>query len=91
MQRQHFRCAGCGLKVTPNLSKRFRYCEYLGKYFCTSCHQNKLSHIPSKILSKWDFKKYPVSDFAKELLKKIHRDPLFNVEDISPNLYNNVG
>ena len=41
-----------------DLSKRFRYCEYLGKYFCTSCHQNKLAVIPAKVLSKWDFKKY---------------------------------
>jgi len=90
LQRQHFRCAGCGLKVTPSLSKRFRYCEYLGKYFCTSCHQNKLAVIPSKILSKWDFKKYPVSDFAKDLLKKIYRDPLFNISDVAPSLYQNV-
>ena len=34
--------------------------------------------------------RYPVSDFAKELLKKIHKDPLFNIGDIAPNLYNNV-
>lgn len=90
LQKQHFRCAGCGLKVTPSLSKRFRFCEYVGKYFCTSCHQNKQALIPSKILTRWDFKKYPVSDFAKELLKKIHSDPLFNVLDVSPSLYDNV-
>ncbi|XP_066926119.1 run domain Beclin-1-interacting and cysteine-rich domain-containing protein-like [Clytia hemisphaerica] len=90
LQRQHYRCAGCGLKVSPDLSKRFRYCEYLGKYFCTSCHQKAESVIPAKILSKWDFKRYFVSDFARDLLKKIHRDPLFNVHDISPNLYDRV-
>lgn len=41
------------------LSKRFRYCHYLGKYFCTSCHQNRMLQIPSKIIDKWDFKQYP--------------------------------
>lgn len=37
--------------------KRFRYCEYLGKYFCNCCHSNKLSVIPAKILHRWDFNK----------------------------------
>lgn len=34
--------------------------------------------------------RYPVSDFARDLLKKIHLDALFNVNDVSPKLYDNV-
>ncbi|XP_065644291.1 run domain Beclin-1-interacting and cysteine-rich domain-containing protein isoform X2 [Hydra vulgaris] len=90
LQRQQYRCAGCGLKVSPSLSRLFRFCEYLGKYFCTSCHQNNTSLIPAKILSKWDFKKYPVSDFAKEYIKEIYTKPLFDISGISPSLYDNV-
>eukprot|EP00795_Rhopilema_esculentum_P016901 gene16901-8385_t len=67
LQKQHYRCAGCGLKVTPSLSKRFRYCHYLGKYFCTSCHQNRTQLIPSKIITKWDFKQYPYHELRLKL------------------------
>ena len=39
--------------------KRFRYCHYLGKYFCSSCHGNFLEVIPANVIKKWDFTKYP--------------------------------
>ena len=40
--------------------KRFRYCHYLGKYFCSSCHSNFLEVIPANVIRKWDFTKYPL-------------------------------
>ena len=55
--KQNFRCAGCGTKIEQGYLKRFRYCEYLGKYFCHCCHTNSTSVIPAKILHKWDFSK----------------------------------
>ena len=39
--------------------KRFRYCHYLGKYFCSTCHSNILEVIPARVVRKWDFTKYP--------------------------------
>lgn len=59
MAKQNYRCAGCGMKVAVEYANRFRYCEYLGRYFCTGCHTNQLALIPGKILSKWDFTRYP--------------------------------
>ncbi|NWX71379.1 RUBIC protein, partial [Alca torda] len=88
--KQNYRCAGCGIRTDPDYIKRLRYCEYLGKYFCQCCHENTQTVIPSRILRKWDFSKYYVSNFSKDLLSKIWSDPLFNVQDINPALYRKV-
>ncbi|NXI43602.1 RUBIC protein, partial [Galbula dea] len=88
--KQNYRCAGCGIRTDPDYIKRLQYCEYLGKYFCQCCHENAQMVIPSRILRKWDFSKYYVSNFSKDLLSKIWSDPLFNVQDINPALYRKV-
>ncbi|NXF88696.1 RUBIC protein, partial [Eubucco bourcierii] len=88
--KQNYRCAGCGIRTDPDYIKRLRYCEYLGKYFCQCCHENAQMVIPGRILRKWDFSKYCVSNFSKDLLSKIWSDPLFNVQDINPALYRKV-
>ncbi|XP_054982238.1 run domain Beclin-1-interacting and cysteine-rich domain-containing protein isoform X3 [Sorex araneus] len=88
--KQNYRCAGCGIRTDPDYIKRLRYCEYLGKYFCQCCHENAQVVIPSRILRKWDFSKYCVSNFSKDLLLKIWNDPLFNVQDINSALYRKV-
>ncbi|NXU55708.1 RUBIC protein, partial [Turnix velox] len=88
--KQNYRCAGCGIRTDPDYIKRLRYCEYLGKYFCQCCHENAQMVIPGRILHKWDFSKYYVSNFSKDLLSKIWSDPLFNVQDINPALYRKV-
>ncbi|XP_027700950.1 run domain Beclin-1-interacting and cysteine-rich domain-containing protein isoform X2 [Vombatus ursinus] len=88
--KQNYRCAGCGTRTDPDYIKRLHYCEYLGKYFCQCCHGNAQAVIPSRILRKWDFSKYYVSNFSKDLLTKIWNDPLFNVQDINSALYRKV-
>ncbi|XP_029070167.1 run domain Beclin-1-interacting and cysteine-rich domain-containing protein isoform X2 [Monodon monoceros] len=88
--KQNYRCAGCGIRSDPDYIKRLRYCEYLGKYFCQCCHENAQMVIPSRVLRKWDFSKYYISNFSKDLLIKIWNDPLFNVQDINSALYRKV-
>ncbi|XP_004834728.1 run domain Beclin-1-interacting and cysteine-rich domain-containing protein isoform X1 [Heterocephalus glaber] len=88
--KQNYRCAGCGIRTDPDYIKRLRYCEYLGKYFCQCCHENAQMVIPARVLRKWDFSKYYVSNFSKDLLLKIWNDPLFNVQDINSALYRKV-
>lgn len=90
MMRAGFRCAGCGMKIDPALAKCFRYCAYLGKYFCHSCHHQTQSMIPARILHKWDFRLQPVSNFAKELLDNMFSEPMFSIVDTNNNLYKNV-
>ncbi|XP_069061491.1 protein associated with UVRAG as autophagy enhancer isoform X1 [Pleurodeles waltl] len=88
--RQHFRCAGCGTEVEPRYNRRLRYCDYLGKYFCDCCHSYAESSIPARMLMKWDFSKYCVSNFAKQLIESIWLSPAFDVLSINPNLYTKV-
>lgn len=70
--------------------KRLRYCEYLGRYFCQCCHENAQAVVPGRVLRKWDFSKYYVSNFARDLLSKIAGDPLFNPSDINNDLYKKI-
>ncbi|CAB1314323.1 unnamed protein product, partial [Coregonus sp. 'balchen'] len=67
--------------------RRLRYCEYLGRYFCQCCHENAQAVVPGRVLRKWDFSKYYVSNFARDLLGKISGDPLFNPNDVNSSLY----
>ncbi|XP_041529605.1 protein associated with UVRAG as autophagy enhancer [Microtus oregoni] len=84
---QNFFCAGCGTPIQPKFVKRLRYCEYLGKYFCDSCHSSAESWIPARILTMWDFRKYPVSNFSKWLLDGIWHQPVFNLQGGHHSLY----
>uniref|UniRef100_A0AAY4DTT1 RUN domain-containing protein n=1 Tax=Denticeps clupeoides TaxID=299321 RepID=A0AAY4DTT1_9TELE len=88
--KQNYRCAGCGIRIDPDYIKRLRYCEYLGRFFCQCCHENAQAVVPGRILRKWDFSKYYVSNFARDLLSKIAGDPLFNPNDINNGLYKKV-
>uniref|UniRef100_A0A8C8RWE8 Rubicon autophagy regulator n=1 Tax=Pelusios castaneus TaxID=367368 RepID=A0A8C8RWE8_9SAUR len=88
--KQNYRCAGCGIRTDPDYIRRLRYCEYLGKYFCQCCHENAQMVIPGRILRKWDFGKYYVSNFSRDLLSKIWSDPLFSVQDLNAALYRKV-
>ncbi|KAK7080388.1 hypothetical protein SK128_014848 [Halocaridina rubra] len=87
MGMQRWRCAGCGMRVSESLSRHFRLCHYLGRYFCTTCHKNQTALIPAKILHKWDFKHYPVASFSYELIERMKIDPLINVGALNPRLY----
>eukprot|EP00062_Callorhinchus_milii_P007454 gi/632949072/ref/XP_007889945.1/ PREDICTED: uncharacterized protein KIAA0226-like homolog isoform X2 [Callorhinchus milii] len=87
---QNSMCAGCGTPIELKYIKKLRYCEYLGKYFCECCHRNDESPIPSHILTKWDFSKYPVCNFSKQLLQSIWNDPLFNIYCINKALLSKV-
>ncbi|XP_058811221.1 run domain Beclin-1-interacting and cysteine-rich domain-containing protein isoform X2 [Topomyia yanbarensis] len=90
MTKQNFRCAGCGMKVAPAYSSRFRYCHYLGKYNCSMCHKNQMSAIPAKVIERWDFTFHPVSSFSYHLLNDIAGCPLYRINHLNPKLYEKV-
>ncbi|RZC43316.1 run domain Beclin-1 interacting and cysteine-rich containing protein, partial [Asbolus verrucosus] len=77
MTKQNYRCAGCSMKVAPQYASRFRYCDYLGRYFCTGCHTNQLALIPGRVLQKWDFTR---------LLEQMYSDPLFRVFELNKHI-----
>ncbi|XP_070213069.1 run domain Beclin-1-interacting and cysteine-rich domain-containing protein-like isoform X3 [Littorina saxatilis] len=90
LSRQNMRCAGCGTKAEHAFVRRLRYCEYVGKYFCQCCHGNDTEVIPGRVIMRWDFTRYYVSNFARDLLRKIRQQPLFHVDAINPALYKRV-
>ncbi|XP_070771046.1 protein associated with UVRAG as autophagy enhancer [Enoplosus armatus] len=87
---QHFLCAGCGTEVEPKYIKKLRYCEYLGRYFCDCCHSGAEAVVPGRLLSCWDFGRYPVSDFSKQLLDSVWHQPLFDLTCVGKTLYGKV-
>ncbi|XP_076858170.1 protein associated with UVRAG as autophagy enhancer [Brachyhypopomus gauderio] len=84
---QHYLCAGCGTEIERRYIKRLRYCDYLGRYFCNSCHGGGESMIPGRVLSRWDFSRYPVCIFSKQLLDTIWEQPLFKLTSMAKELY----
>lgn len=90
LMQQNHRCAGCGMKVAPGLMHTFRYCHYLGKYFCSACHKNQIAIIPARVISTWDFTLYHVSNFSLKWLDEIWNLPLFHIGDLKPQLYEKV-
>lgn len=86
MAKQNYRCAGCSMRVAPQYASKFRYCDYLGRYFCTGCHANQLAIIPARVLQKWNFTRYPVSTFSYRLLEQMYTDPLFRVFELNKNI-----
>ncbi|XP_040005280.1 protein associated with UVRAG as autophagy enhancer isoform X5 [Xiphias gladius] len=87
---QHFLCAGCGTEVEPRYIKKLRYCEYLGRYFCHCCHGGSEAVIPARVLSCWDFGRYPVSDFSKQLLDSVWHQPLFDLSCLGKTVRSRV-
>jgi len=90
LSNQRWMCAGCGMKVEPRYSKSYRWCHYLGRFFCSGCHSNMSHVIPARIIHEWDFKKYPVSNFSQEILTSMTKEPVFNIHDLNPGLLRKV-
>ncbi|XP_061579264.1 protein associated with UVRAG as autophagy enhancer isoform X2 [Cololabis saira] len=87
---QNFLCAGCGTGVEPRYIKKLRYCEYLGRYFCDCCHSGSEAVIPGRVLSGWDFSRYLVSNFSKQLLDSLWHQPLFDLSRVGKTLNGRV-
>lgn len=84
---QQFLCAGCGTELEAKYIKKLHYCEYLGRYFCDCCHSGAEAVIPARVLSSWDFNRYPVSDFSKQLLDWVWCEPVFDLFSVGSALH----
>ncbi|XP_051997872.1 pleckstrin homology domain-containing family M member 3-like isoform X2 [Xyrauchen texanus] len=83
---QSFRCAGCQRPVGLSRGKA-KVCSYSGWYYCPSCHQDSLFLIPARLLHNWDTNKHKVSKQAKEFLEFVYEEPLLDVQQLNPCLY----
>lgn len=87
LAKQSNMCAGCGMRVEAQYTGKMRYCEYLGRFFCTGCHGNQVAIIPGRVITKWDFSRCPVSNFSYRLLDQMQNDALFCLESLNPQLF----
>ncbi|KAM4608904.1 pleckstrin homology domain-containing family M member 3 isoform 2-T2 [Polymixia lowei] len=83
---QNFRCAGCQHLVGLSRGKA-KVCCYSGWYYCQSCHQDNTFLIPARLLHNWDTSKHKVSKQAKEFLEFVYEEPLLDVQQLNPCLY----
>lgn len=83
---QSFRCAGCQRPVGLSRGKA-KVCYYSGWYYCHSCHQDNSFLIPARLLHNWDTSKHKVSKQAKEFLEFVYEEPLLDVQQLNPCLY----
>lgn len=90
MRGQDFRCAGCSMRVEVKYMKTYRFCYYFGKFFCTSCHSGHAHVLPAKVVERWDFKEYPVSDFGRSVVTSLAEEPLFRMSELNPRLSRRV-
>ncbi|XP_041857219.1 pleckstrin homology domain-containing family M member 3 isoform X2 [Melanotaenia boesemani] len=83
---QSFRCAGCQRPIGLSRGKA-KVCYYSGWYYCQSCHQDNSFLIPARLLHNWDTSKHKVSKQAKEFLEFVYEEPLLDIQQLNPCLY----
>ncbi|XP_003785040.1 pleckstrin homology domain-containing family M member 3 [Otolemur garnettii] len=83
---QSFKCAGCQRSIGLSSGKA-KVCNYSGWYYCSSCHVDDSFLIPARIVHNWDTSKYKVSKQAKEFLEYVYEEPLIDIQQENPMLY----
>ena len=76
--------------IVELFKKDYRYCEYSHCYYCLNCHTNQTSVLPSRIVSHWDFKLYPVACVCRQYLDNIANQPLICIAAVNPQLFESV-
>ena len=66
----------------------FKVCTYDACYYCFECHENEEHVIPARVIHNWDLRKHQVSKQCKLFLLQIEEEPLFNIDETNPTLYN---
>ncbi|XP_067892179.1 pleckstrin homology domain-containing family M member 3 isoform X2 [Heterodontus francisci] len=86
---QSFRCAGCQRPVGLSYGNA-KVCAYSGWYYCQACHVDDVFLIPARLVHNWDTAKHKVSKQAKEFLEYVSEEPLIDVQQDNPHLYEHV-
>nr|XP_039252548.1 differentially expressed in FDCP 8-like [Styela clava] len=92
LSSQQFNCAECKnpISVTGMGKEEARICDYNGQYYCPQCHWNDTSVIPGRVVHNWDFTPQKVSRQSYQILSKLYKRPLLNLQEINPLLFNYV-
>ena len=85
-------CPGCQSVVNP---KRFfrdnlRFCFHTGQWYCKGCHLGNTAHLPSQILTNWNFKRFPVCETSFAELNATQNEPTLDLAALCPRFYNRL-
>lgn len=85
-------CAECGEELEKKgvLGKEPAYCYYTSNYYCADCHKGRISAIPARIVNNWDFKEYPVSNWAKRYIDENFKNPILDVDRIGAGVQKKI-
>ncbi|NWJ00242.1 PKHM3 protein, partial [Crypturellus undulatus] len=86
---QSFKCAGCQRSIGLSHGKA-KVCSYSGWYYCSTCHVDDTFLIPARLVHNWDTSKHKVSKQAKEFLEYVYEEPLIDIQQENPMLYQHV-
>ncbi|KAL9971169.1 hypothetical protein ACROYT_G023660 [Oculina patagonica] len=87
LDNQNYQCRGCGRNIGM-IYGEFKVCTYDACYYCFECHENDEHVIPGRVIHNWDLRKHQVSKHCKLFLLHIEEEPLFNIDETNPTLYN---
>jgi run domain Beclin-1 interacting cysteine-rich containing protein len=73
-------CATCGAKLSTGWLRTSRFCYYTGKWYCPTHHRGDEFYIPSKIITAWDFRRYPVCHEAFQVLRALYQSPQIRIQ-----------
>ena len=83
LENQNYQCYFCKkvfkyfLGFIPR--ENIYWCSYYLKYICEDCLSEEFSVIPDFIIKNWNFKKYPISKEAKNILEKWYEKPVIYI------------
>ncbi|XP_041377843.1 uncharacterized protein LOC121390161 isoform X2 [Gigantopelta aegis] len=89
LDSQNYQCLSCNRPIGLFYGKP-RVCSFNGGYYCFECHENAEFYIPAAILHNWDFQKQKVSRESFEFLVEVEDQPLLDVFQVNPRLYEHV-
>ncbi|ODM90800.1 Pleckstrin y domain-containing family M member 3 [Orchesella cincta] len=89
LDSQNYACKMCGTSIGM-IYGAARLCHFTGFSYCNVCHLNQESVIPSRILLNYDFGLYAVCNQAHDFLEELKDEPIFDVNEINPTLYDEI-
>ncbi|XP_065565475.1 differentially expressed in FDCP 8 homolog isoform X2 [Artemia franciscana] len=88
LHNQIYACVECGTVLSRNYkASEPRLCDYTGLYFCPTCHWNKKSIIPARVIHNWDFKPRPVSNGSYQYLRIMEKVAVINMDDLNHKIF----
>ncbi|CAJ0586584.1 unnamed protein product, partial [Mesorhabditis spiculigera] len=89
LDAQDWRCPQCKRTIGCGYG-RWKTCGLDALYYCADCFSAELRPIPSRVLLNWDHRPRAVSTRGKVYIDQHADEPFFRVDEMNPELYENV-